>query len=140
MGISHNQQAVVALADGNHLRATYHLYRSLAVAKPHPNARDNLELEFKKVVTAWDKGELIRPTSKDGKNGAGSALIAWFVRLHSKCYKGEQFAGHDELEKEVLSQLAVEVRERSLEATLQKFIIINISSEYFATSRLEGKS
>lgn len=135
-GISHNQQAVIALADGSHFRATYHLYRSLATKDPHPLAKNNLELEFKKVIQAWDKGELIgRQANREG-NGANRALISWFVRLHSKCYRGEEFAGHDELENEVLSQLAVELKERSLDGLLQKFVLINIAAEYFASEQL----
>lgn len=137
-GISHNQQAVIALADGSHFRATYHLYRSLATKEPHPLAKNNLELEFKKVVQAWDKGELIgRQANREG-SGANRALISWFVRLHSKCYKGEEFTGHDELENEVLSQLAVELKERSLDGLLQKFALINIAAEYFASEQLRG--
>ncbi|KAH7055955.1 hypothetical protein B0J12DRAFT_569350 [Macrophomina phaseolina] len=137
-GISHNQQAVIALADGSHFRATYHLYRSLATKEPHPAAKGNLELEFRKVVQAWDKGELIgRQANREG-NGANRALISWFVRLHSKCYKGEEFAGHDELENEVLSQLAVELKERSLDGLLQKFVLVNIAAEYFASEQLQN--
>ncbi|KAF4300658.1 Telomerase activating protein Est1 [Botryosphaeria dothidea] len=137
-GISHNQQAVIALADGSHFRATYHLYRSLATKEPHPAAKGNLELEFKKVIQAWEKGELIgRQANREG-NGANRALISWFVRLHSKCYKGEEFAGHDELENEVLSQLAVELKERSLDGLLQKFVLVNISAEHFASEQLQN--
>ncbi|KAI9843450.1 MAG: hypothetical protein M1837_006296 [Sclerophora amabilis] len=135
-GASHNQLAVIALADGNHLRATYHLYRALAVKEPYPSAKNNLEIEFKKVLAAWDKGELItNGPSQDGNSS--KALLAWFVRLHARCYKGEDFAEHDELENEVLSQLAVDLKERSLENTLHKFVLINISAEYFASVRLQ---
>ncbi|KAF2138144.1 uncharacterized protein K452DRAFT_277928 [Aplosporella prunicola CBS 121167] len=137
-GISHNQQAVIALSEGNHFRATYHLYRALAAKEPHPLAKGNLELEFKKIITAWDRGELIGRQAHPKDNGANRALIAWFVRLHSKCYKGQEFAGHEELEGEVLSQLAVEVKERSLEGLVQKFILINIAAEHYATVRLEA--
>lgn len=137
-GISHNQLAVIALADGDHFRAVYNLYRSLAAKEPHPMAKGNLELEFKKVIAAWDRGELIgRQTSGQG-NGAHRALKAWFVRLHSKCYRGEDFAGHDELENEVLSQLAVELKERSLEGLLQKFVLVNTAAEYFAFVKLQA--
>lgn len=135
-GASHNQLAVIALADVNHLRATYHLYRALAVDEPHPTAKGNLELEFKKVLSAWSKGELIPPQDA-GK--AGKALTAWFVCLHARCYKGVDFTEHDELENEVLSQLAVDLKERSLEGTLQKFSLINIAAEYFARVRLRGE-
>ncbi|KAL1634054.1 hypothetical protein SLS58_010848 [Diplodia intermedia] len=137
-GISHNQQAVIALADGSHFRATYHLYRSLATKEPHPAAKNNLELEFKKVIQAWDKGELIGRQAKREGTGANRALISWFVRLHSKCYKGQEFAGHDELESEVLSQLAVELKERSLDGLLQKFVLVNVAAEYFASEQLQS--
>lgn len=137
-GASHNQLAVIALADGNHLRATYHLYRALAVDEPHPTAKGNLEIEFKKILAAWSKGELIvsKPTPNDGGD-AGKALIAWFVRLHARCYRGQDFAEHDELESEVLSQLAVDLKERSLDATLHKFILINVAAEYSAGVRVQ---
>lgn len=138
-GASHNQLAVIALADGNHLRATYHLYRALAVDEPHPTAKGNLEIEFKKITAAWDKGELISSGPQRDAQGPGKALLGWFMRLHARCYKGLDFAEHDELENEVLSQLAIDLKERSLEGTLHKFILINIAAEYFARVRLQGQ-
>ncbi|KAL1598949.1 hypothetical protein SLS60_008094 [Paraconiothyrium brasiliense] len=137
-GHSHNQLAVIAREDGNHFRSVYHIYRSLASKHPYPQAQGNLELEFKRIVAAWEKGELINNhRTADGTNPA-RALNAWFVRLHSKCYKGEDFKEHDELEGEVLSQLAVELKERSLEGVLQKIISINLAAEYFSTMQLQG--
>ncbi|PWY85745.1 hypothetical protein BO94DRAFT_467471 [Aspergillus sclerotioniger CBS 115572] len=111
-GAPHNQLAVIALADGNHLRATYHLYRALGAQEPHPSAKGNLEIEFRKVMTAWTKRELIRPEDA-----------------------GIDFPEHDELESEVLNQLAVDLKERSLEGTLQKFCLINIAAEDFSRTR-----
>ncbi|CAI7675585.1 unnamed protein product [Penicillium pancosmium] len=135
-GASHNQLAVIALADGNHFRATYHLYRALSTQTPHP-AKGNLEIEFKKVMNLWTKKELIRP---EDAGIPGRALAPWFVYLHAKCYKGDDFPEHDELESEVMSQLAVEIRERSLEGTLQKFCLINIAAEDFARARSHEES
>lgn len=131
-GTSHNQLAVIALADGNHFRATYHLYRALSTQNPHPSAKGNLEIEFKKVMNLWTKRELIRP---EDAGIPGRALAPWFVYLHAQCYRGQDFPEHDELESEVMSQLAVEIRERSLEGTLQKFCMVNIAAEDFARAR-----
>ncbi|KAL4890483.1 hypothetical protein BDV59DRAFT_95167 [Aspergillus ambiguus] len=131
-GASHNQLAVIALADGNHLRATYHLYRALAAQEPHPSAKGNLEIEFRKVMNAWAKRELIRP---EDAGIPGRALAPWFVYLHAQCYRGADFPEHDELESEVLNQLAVDLKERSLEGTLQKFCLINIAAEEFSRTR-----
>ncbi|KAI9677461.1 MAG: hypothetical protein M1817_006415 [Caeruleum heppii] len=135
-GASHHQSAVVAVVDGNHVKATYHLYRALAAEEPHPAARGNLEIEFKKILTAWTKGEAVLSGSTT-MGDAGKALLMWFVRLHARCYKGEEFTEHDELENEVLSQLAIDLKERSLDTTLQKFVLINIAAEYCAGVRLQ---
>ncbi|EAW24101.1 uncharacterized protein NFIA_036730 [Aspergillus fischeri NRRL 181] len=135
-GASHNQLAVIALADGNHLRATYHLYRALAAQEPHPSAKGNLEIEFRKVRHAWRKRELIRP---EDAGIPGRALAPWFVYLHAQCYKGNDFPEHDELESEVLNQLAVDLKERSLEGTLQKFCLINIAAEDFSWTQPDAE-
>ncbi|KAF2715411.1 hypothetical protein K504DRAFT_469630 [Pleomassaria siparia CBS 279.74] len=137
-GQSHNQLAVISRQDGNHFRSTYHLYRSLASRKPHPLAKQNLELEFKKIVTAWNKGELINNHKSSDGNNAGRALVSWFIRLHSMCYKGQEFAQHDELESEVLSHLAIELKERPLDNILQKIILMNLAAEYFATMQMQS--
>ncbi|EIT72575.1 hypothetical protein AFCA_000565 [Aspergillus flavus] len=136
-GASHNQLAVIALADGNHLRATYHLYRALAAQEPHPSAKGNLEIEFRKVRNLWAKRELIRP---EDAGIPGRALAPWFVYLHAQCYRGTDFPEHDELENEVLNQLAVDLKERSLEGTLQKFCLVNISAEDFSRTRANEES
>lgn len=139
-GVAHNQLAVVALADGNHLRAVYYLYRSLGTKNPHRLAQGNLELEFKKVITAWDKGEKILKRPKGNDHVRERSLIAWFVRLHSKCYRGQEFAEHAELVQEVLSQLNREVTDLSINGKLQMLVLVNIAAEHFATCRLRRES
>lgn len=138
-GASYNQLAVIALADGDHFRATYHLYRALSAHNPHPSAKGNLEIEFRKVMNLWAKRELIRP--EDG-GIPGRALAPWFVYLHAQCYKGDDFPEHDELESEVMSHLASDIRERerSLEGTIQKFCLVNIAAEVFVQTRSTKES
>lgn len=131
---------MVAREDGNHFRAVYHIYRSLGSKYPYPQAKQNLEVEFKRIVSAWEKGELIKKRNPSDNSNPGHALIAWFVRLHSKCYKGEDFKEHDELESEVLSHLAIELKEHSLDSILQKIILINLAAEYFASVQMSGAS
>ncbi|KAH0564783.1 hypothetical protein GP486_001828 [Trichoglossum hirsutum] len=137
-GASHNQLAVIALSDGSHLRATYHLYRALSVDDAHPAAKGNLEIEFKKILTAWNKGNL----KTNGTVQGGSAmtdLVGLFARLHAQCYKGLDFAEHEELENETLSQLALDLKERSVsESTLHKFVIINIAAQHFAGTKFQA--
>jgi hypothetical protein len=132
-GSSHNQMAVIALADANHMDAVYHLYRAIAVKNPHPLAEGNLEIEFKKITTGWERA------ASNKKGDSEATLVLWFVRLHAKFYTGVKFSGHDELETEVLSRLALLLKEQSFEATLQKLILINIAAGYFAGERLRSK-
>jgi DNA-binding transcriptional ArsR family regulator len=139
-GHAQNQLAVISREDGDHFRSVYHLFRSLASKLPYPQAQANLETEFKRIIAAWDKGQLIDNHKSSDGNNAGRALIAWFVRLHSRIYKGEEFAAHDELEGEVLSHLAIELKERSLDSILPKIILINLAAEYFATVQMQGMS
>lgn len=136
-GHAHNQLAVVSREDGDHFRSVYHLYRSLACKLPYPQAKANLETEFRRIIAAWDKGQLIS-NHKSPDGSTGRALVAWFVRLHSKIYKGEEFAAHDELEGEVLSHLAIELKERPLDSVLPKIILINLAAEYFATVQMQA--
>jgi hypothetical protein len=133
-GSSHNQMAVIALAETNHLDALYHLYRAIAVKEPHPLARGNLEIEFKKITTSWEKNSVSQM-----RNDSEATLILWFVRLHAKLYKGADFSTHDELENEVLSRLVLLLKEQSFEATLQKFVLTNIAAEYLAAEKVKGK-
>ena len=137
-GASHNQLAVIAQVDGNHLRATYHLYRALAVQEPAKTAQRNLELEFKKINTSWDQGDLTAKSLSNEVEPPLKTLPGWFMRLHARCYQGLEFVEHDELESEVLSQLAIDLKERSLEIFLNKFILINIAAEYYSVERLKG--
>ena len=136
-GASHNQLAVISLADGNHLRAIYHLYRALAVEEPHPSAKGNLEIEFKKVREAQIKDN---DNIGDQVQGSGEALVRCLMRLHARFYKGVDFSGHEDDESELMRHLAVDLRERSLEGILNKLILINIAAEYFAGVRLKGTS
>lgn len=139
-GMGHHQQAVVALEQRLHLRAIYHLYRAMVVEDPHPNAEKNLQLEFGKTNDAWDKGELIQKGPPNDPDGPKRALVGWFVRLHSMCYKGEPFRGYEELEREVLSQLAAEVKQRSLDNSLMRMIVVNLAAQYDATEKFTSKS
>ena len=138
-GASHNQLAVIALQDMNHLGAVYHLYLALAVEEPHPNAKDNLEVEFQKIEEAWTKEEPILREKVSDAQGAPKDLAASFVRLHACCYNGRDLLEHEELERGTLKELAVNLKDRPIDGTLSKIVIVNIAAEYFAGQRLQGK-
>lgn len=129
-GTSHNQLAIISLADGNHLMATYHLYRALCSKDPYPTAGENLKIEFRKILGAWSKGE---PLSSP--NSVKSSIISPFIYLHAQCDKGIDFAKYDDIESGFLSSMRVDIKEQTLEtALLQKFCLINIAAENHARS------
>ncbi|KAF8865925.1 hypothetical protein BDZ45DRAFT_379194 [Acephala macrosclerotiorum] len=130
-GSAHNQMAVIALADGNHLDAVYHLFRAIAVKEPHPLAEGNLEIEFKKII---------KQKRLAGKNDSLSTLVWWFVLLHARFHEGQEFSTRQELEKEVLSRLTILLKEQSFGDVLEKIVIISIAAESFAAHRLSNQA
>ena len=132
-GSAHNQMAVIATTDGNHLNAVYHFYRAITAKEPHPLAQKNLELEFKKIIGSWEKK---RPSPK---TDSLTTLTWWFVLLHAKFYEGVDFSTHEELENEVLSRLALLLKEQSFGETLEKFVLINLAAESLAGDRFSSK-
>lgn len=137
-GMGQHQLAVVALEQRHHLQAIYHLYRSICVAEPHPNATKNLKMQFEKTNAAWDKGDLIQKGSPNDPEAPKRALIGWFVRLHSMCFKGEKFRGFDELEREVMGQLSTELKLRSLGSTLTRMVLVNIAAQHMSIENYKG--
>ena len=135
-GTSYNQLAVIARNDGDHLRALYYLYRAIAVKDPHPLAGDNLEKEFIKIQDQDAERALI-PVQDAGRPGSG--LQAWFVAFHANCAKNIDSERRTEQEREFLSQLGVDLKERPLDGSLSKFVLINIAAEYLARQRDEGR-
>ncbi|CAG8952043.1 hypothetical protein HYFRA_00000778 [Hymenoscyphus fraxineus] len=133
-GSAHNKMAVIALEDTNHLDAVYHLYRALAINKPDELARGNLELEFKKITSAWEKQR------SQPKTDSLTTLIWWFLLLHAKFYEGVDFPTHAELENEVLSRLALLLKEREVDVVLQKLVAINIAADFFASQKVLQES
>jgi hypothetical protein len=138
-GLAYHQQSVVAFEQGDYLRSTYYLYRSINVDEPHPNAIPNLELQFKKITTGWQKGDLVPKNSPQDPVASRKALVSWFIRFHSLSYNGQHFTGYDELEREVLSRTVTEVKARALDGVLSKMTLINFCAQATAGNQFENK-
>lgn len=138
-GLAYHQQSVVAFEQGDYLRSTYYLYRAIVVAEPHPNAIANLELQFKKITAGWERGELVPKNLPHDKSASRKALVAWFVRFHSMCYKGDPFSQYEELEKEVLSRAKSELKNRSIDTILPKMMFINFAAQATAAQQFQDK-
>jgi len=133
-GYAHQQMAVIALAEENHLDALYHLHRALSTKEPHQLASGNLEHEFKKIISAFEK-KIAQP-----KTDKVSTMCGWFVLLHAKYYEGVDFtATREELEREILSRLALLFKEQTFGETLEKLVIVNIAAQYIAGNKAKSQ-
>lgn len=130
---------MIAFEQGDYLRSTYFLYRSINVDEPHPNAIPNLELQFKKITNAWQKGDLVPKSSPQDPVASRKALVSWFIRFHSLSYNGQQYPGYDELEREVLSRTASEIKHQTLDGIFSKMAMINFCAQATAGKQFEAK-
>ncbi|KAH0596343.1 hypothetical protein MHUMG1_06204 [Metarhizium humberi] len=128
-GYAQHQMGIVHLDQGNHLDIVYSFYRSWAVDAPHPNAKANLEAEFK---------SLHLPNSSRSRHNASPTaqdpFPMWFVRLHALFYKGETFPQQAELEGEVLHKLEIACHSEKSAATLLKMTLVNLSAHHVAST------
>ena len=131
-GASYNQLAVIALADENHFNAIYYLYRAISVKNPFPTSRANLELDFKKVIDRHKKNALLPPQLQ---RKPGDVLKAHFVFYHASCYSGVDFKQRSELENEILTHLAVDLKEYSLDGIVNRLTLINIAADHLARQK-----
>ena len=126
-GFAHHQMGMVHLEQGNHLDVVYHFHRAWAVEPPHPNARSNLEAEFKSLQ--------LPASSKSRQNNVvpQDAFAMWFVRLHALFSKGEAFPQQAELEGEVMHRLEMACRGKKSAENLLKMSLVNIAAHYVAS-------
>jgi hypothetical protein len=119
-GHSFNQLSVMALADGDHFRALYYLYRSLAMPHPFESAAGNLALELKKL-----RKKIVDKAPVDTK--LGDCEIA-FLKLHGLCYGDDGFPDFRESCQDVVLALAQVVRAEACNSSLLKVCLINIAA------------
>lgn len=135
-GAAHNQMAVIALQDENHMDALYHVHRAILAKEPHPLARGNLEVQMAKIAKAWARNGL---KSKEST----TMLMAWFLLLQSKFYTGLEWSGQHELENEVLSRLSTFLKDAKFDekafSMFERFVLISVGAENVAKLRVEGE-
>lgn len=133
LGDAHHQMGMIYTEEHNHLLVVYHLYRSLAIEFPHGNSTRNLEIEFKQLLQSST------PSRRTGPIDPNDAFSNWFVKLHARFYKGEQFSQQAELENEVLHRLELMLKKPATLDVILKMVLINIAAYYVAKSRVESE-
>ncbi|EGX94444.1 Telomerase activating protein Est1 [Cordyceps militaris CM01] len=132
-GFAFHQMGIVSLDQGSHLDGVYHFYRAWAIKFPHPNAKSNLEMEFRSLQQPASN------KSKHASSGPQDAFIMWFVRLHALFYKGEAAPQYKELEREVIHRLEMAATNGSCGDVILKMSFINIAAQYIATIKCSGQ-
>ena len=134
-GVSFNALAVLALADEDHFRTLYYLYRAVSVPEPPEMAPKNLELECRKILDRHAKQRLISSV-QDGS--AFSISQTEFIIFHARCYKGSNLEDYDDAKMEALSQLSNDLVEGPVDGGLNKFCLINIAAVAHTKRELRG--
>ncbi|KJZ78979.1 hypothetical protein HIM_01752 [Hirsutella minnesotensis 3608] len=127
-GFAFHQMGIVNLDQANHLDVVYHFYRAWAVETPHPNAKSNLEAEFKSLRLP----NAVR--ARNSTSAPGDVFSTWFVKLHAFFYTGEKFSQQKELEEEVMYRLEMACRDATSSKTLLKMALVNMSAFDIATN------
>ena len=128
-GQSYNQLAVISLANNDHLRAVYHLYRALNAENPPEPARGNLELELKKIRNKAARDEALLPldsTSTDPE------LETLFLTYHAKCYGDNAFDDDHAQATTIVSSFAQALKDKPYDSAARKMCHINISASHYA--------
>jgi hypothetical protein len=127
-GYGHHQCGVIYVETEDHLQVVYHLYRSLACARPHPNAMGNLGREF-------------RDLQKRKNITTKHALLTWFVKLHAFYSRGKEFTERKELESEVNHRLGLAMKTGTgygSDMDLLKMVLINITAYVSAQNKINS--
>lgn len=122
---------IIFTEENDHLLVVYHLYRSLAIESPHGNSTQNLEMEFRKLL------QTTTLSKRPGPPDPNEAFSNWFVRLHARFYKGQEFPGQSELEEEVMHRLEIMLKKPGALSLTLKMVLINMAAYYVAKSRVE---
>jgi Est1 DNA/RNA binding domain/Telomerase activating protein Est1 len=130
-GTSFNQLAVISLADNDHLRAVYYLYRALCIQKPAPQTLGNLEVEFKKVLRHHRRGEPLLPP--EAKNA--SRLVSSFLVYHAACYMAPDSSDFEGQRAALIVEFEKELRTKPFDSSFRKMCIINIAAVQHAQVR-----
>ncbi|KIW16737.1 hypothetical protein PV08_03926 [Exophiala spinifera] len=131
-GMSYNQLAVIALADQDHLRAVYYLYRAISAPNPAPQAEGNLKIEFRKVKSKLTQGKPLSDVAST--SDANTDLLHRFLLFHARCFEAG-FVDHGDLQSEILNLLANELQAKRSDNLLRKFCLINIAAEKYAADK-----
>ncbi|ETN40687.1 uncharacterized protein HMPREF1541_04966 [Cyphellophora europaea CBS 101466] len=123
-GRSFNQLSVMALADGDHFRALFYLYRCLAMPASFENAPGNLLTEVKKL-----RNKSLSPASLETKLGDSEIP---FLKFHGQCYASNGFPSSEAEEVGLLSRLSQVVTSQPCNASLRKLCLINIAASKHA--------
>ncbi|KAF2395959.1 hypothetical protein EJ06DRAFT_560217 [Trichodelitschia bisporula] len=139
-GIPYHQLAVLTLANRNNFKALLYFYLSLTRQVPHPEAARNLSLLVKKLK-GYTIANLANTLGPAGKSASIATLRAWFVRLHTEAFEGNDSIQRMEMEKEVITRVGMVLSSGAdATSTLLSISLIAIAAEYLNFSESLGSN
>ena len=132
-GQAFNQLAVISLADNDHLRAVYFLYRALSTQNALPHSLNNLDIEFKKILRHHQRGKALPPADSPG---ISTVLVTAFLAYHAACNTNPDFSDHESQRKEMLAHLATELKTKPFDSAFRRMCLINIAASSRAQEQI----
>ncbi|KAL8772663.1 MAG: hypothetical protein Q9209_002324 [Squamulea sp. 1 TL-2023] len=134
-GVPHNQLAIIARFEGNHIRTLYHLYRAHRAYGSPPTAFQNLSLELKKLLDSSKSADLVVDASERTDNPL-ITLQCGFPLLHAYCFSGTGTHGYDALESRVLKDLRNGFKQDNLDTDFVNMVVLsNIAADFTTGDR-----
>ena len=134
-GAPHNQLAVIAQLETEHLVAVYHLYRALVSKEPYAKAEDNLEVQIRKLEVLAEVNGFSSAVSAANIGHYQQPEIGSFLGWHACCMKGIDFPINEGLFSSLWSLFK---HERLPLKTMHILILTNIGAEYLHEQKSLG--
>ena len=132
-GLAKHQLAVLAQDDGKYFSALASVYQSLASAKPHPQAANNLEVLLARRLNVPINQIIPKVKPSHDQTNAVATLRAWFLQLHVNFYRGKPFDSHNEMESEVIARIVQALKDgTNLDGTLLPMALISMAAAHVA--------
>lgn len=129
-GHSFNQLSVMALADSDHFRALYYIYRCLGTTNPFPSAANNLGTELKKI-----RSKPIMPATIETKLGSSEVP---FLLFHARCYGRDEHWNSAADLVALIEGLCGTIQHQPCNTSIRRLCFINIAASYQARKAIQA--
>ena len=109
------------------------------MAEPYPSASRNLNLHITKI---WEISNSAKPVGRDSAhdgNSSADELVHSFLHHHTSLHANVDASTIMKLEEVLLAKISVALEHKSLDACINKILLINLAAEHHIASILRGE-